>query len=105
MNLSLILNIAITGLIILIFGLCFLRGIIAGFKSSTTLGLINLVLVIVVFACTKSLTTQLINYDFSSLNITLNGTQLTTLQDFILSMLESQPAIQDLITDSTGVSN
>lgn len=75
-----------------------LYGLIVGFKRSLSSGIYNLVLVIVLVLVTSSLTTLVLQYDISSLGLTANGTACSTLGDYIVAQIESNPDIASAIT-------
>ena len=76
-----------------------LYGLIVGFKKSLASGIYNLVLVIVLVLVTSSLTTLVLQFDISNLNLQANGTVCATLGDYIVAQIESNPDIANAITN------
>ncbi len=76
-----------------------LYGLIVGFKKSLASGIYNLVLVIVLVLVTSSLTTLVLQYDITNLNLQANGSVCATLGDYIVAQIEANPEIANAITN------
>ncbi|MBE5745927.1 MAG: hypothetical protein E7359_01380 [Clostridiales bacterium] len=90
-------SLIVTGIILLIITVCILNGIIQGFKSSLVNGLINLTIVIIALILTGSIANFILDFDLTSYNIVVNGEQITTINQYILDLLQSEPTIADII--------
>ncbi len=100
MDIALIINLVITGLMSLILLISVISGLISGMKKSLFNGIYNLVLVVLLLIFTSSITSFILNLDLSGLNININGTTLTTLNNFAISMLESNETIGNFMASS-----
>lgn len=99
MDINLI-SLIITGVVALIILLSSLIGIIKGFKKSLASGIFNLVLVTILLIFTKLITNLIINADISWLNIVVDGEKLTSLNQFIINMLQQEPSIANMLQSS-----
>lgn len=95
-----IINYVITGVVLLIILLTSLLGIIRGFKRSLYNGIFNLVLVIILLIFTKLFTNLIINADLSGLNIVVEGKRITSINQFIIDMLQQEPSIAQMLQSS-----
>lgn len=90
-----IIKLTVSILMLVLLGGSFLYGIIVGFKRSLATGIYNLILVLILFFCTKSITLFALKYDLSSISVNINGN--TTLYDAIMEYLKQIPQIADIL--------
>ena len=97
-----LIGLIITGIIALFLVGSVIVGLIRGFKKNLVYGIINIAIIVLLFIFIKSITNALINLDISFLNININGEQITSLNQLILTLLKDVPTINNLIASNEG---
>lgn len=95
-----IVKLIVSLVMLLILAICFLYGIIVGFKRSLISGLYNIVLIIILFFCTKSLANGALHFNLS---FEINGE--TTIYGAIMSYLNQIPQIADIMASNPEAIN
>ncbi len=79
-----------------------LYGLIVGFKQSLIAGIYNLALIILLTIFTSQITNFIINFDLSSINLSLGGSA-TTLKDFIVEAIKANEKVAKVLSDNPGL--
>ncbi len=98
MDTTLIIKLAISGLMLLFLITSVLYGLIVGFKESLATGIYNLVLVVILLIFINLITNQVINADLSWLGINVNGA--SSINQILIDKICEQPDVNSILASN-----
>lgn len=101
MDTTLIIKLAISGIMLLFLVVSVLYGLIVGFKESLATGIYNLVLVVILLIFINLITNQVINADLSWLGVNVNGA--SSINQILIDKICEQPDVNSILTSNPDV--
>lgn len=96
---------SITGIAVLFLIAGLLWGLIRGLKKTTFRAVWLVLTAVIIFFITPVITKAIVNLNISFLNLTINGTSVTSINQIIIKLLSETPEIANIVAGNPSVLN